>query len=305
MEHILNILIPIFLLILMGYYFKRIKFPSDDFWVGADKFNYYVLFPSLLFYKLSTAKLDSINGDTFLSTAFLCLLLITLFLMVLNKIFFHFQGSSFTSVYQGAIRFNTYVFLALTDSLFADEGIIIAAFLITVLIPIINVFCISIFSIYVSNGKISISSFLKSIIKNPLILACILGGSFNYFDLSLSLFLENTISILSKAALPLGLLSVGVGLQLSFLKETKFKLFVSSFIKLFVYPCLMFFMGKSLGVKGDFLSILVLFAAMPTASSSYALARQLGGDLKLMSAIITFQTIVSIFSISFILSLII
>ncbi len=59
MEHIISALIPIFLLILIGYLFKRIKFPSNEFWANADKLTYYVLMPSLLVYKLSTASLDA------------------------------------------------------------------------------------------------------------------------------------------------------------------------------------------------------------------------------------------------------
>lgn len=301
MENILFALLPIFLLISLGYFFKRIKFPNDEFWQYADKFTYYVLFPSLLVYKLSTASLDNIDGFSFVSSALIAILMASVLLMLINKFMFFFDGASFTSIYQGSIRFNTYVFLALTDAIYGDSGLVIAALLMTFLIPSINIFCITIFSMYASSDKITFNSILKSIIKNPLIIACLIGGGMNYFDISLLLPFEKTLSILSSAALPLGLLSVGVGLHITHLKEVKFELFTAVFIKLALFPVLIMFSGISMGVSGLPLMVLVLFGAMPTASSAYILARELGGDLKLMSAIITTQTLLSIITISVIL----
>lgn len=303
MQTILEALVPIFLLIFLGYFFKRISFPNKDFWPYADKFTYYVLFPSLLIYKLSNASLD-IDGVDFVSSALLAVGAITLVLVVLDKLAFLFKGEAFTSVYQGAVRFNTYVFLALTDALFGDSGLVLAAFLMTFLIPTLNLLCIGSFALYTNNDKLSFLSFFKSVFTNPLILACLIGASMNYFGITFFSPLENTIKVLSSAALPLGLLSVGVGLHLAQIKEVKLELFSAVFLKLALMPTFMFFIGRAMGVEGLALSVLVLFGAMPTASSAYILARQLGGDLKLMSAIITVQTLLSIVTISVLLQVI-
>lgn len=303
MQTIVVALLPIFFLISLGYIFKRIEFPSIEFWKYADKFTYYALFPALLIYKLSTASLEDINGITFVSAGLVTLIVLTIFLMLLSKYLFLFEGKAFTSVYQGAIRFNSYVFLALTDALFGDTGLVLAALLMTFMIPAINILCITIFSIYATNNKVDIKSFVKSILKNPLILGCVVGGLLNFFSISLFPPIENTLGILSSAALPLGLLSVGVGLHIKHIKEVKLELFSSLFIKLAIFPVVIFFIGINFGVTGQALTILVLFGSMPTASSAYILARELGGDLKLMSAIITTQTLVSIVTISTILML--
>ena len=301
MQTILIALLPIFFLISLGYIFKRLEFPSIEFWQYADKFTYYVLFPSLLVYKLSTASLEGVDGVSFISTAFITMVVATALLMLLSKFLFLFEGKAFTSVYQGSIRFNTYVFLALADAVFGDKGLVLAALLMTFMIPAINVFCISIFALYASSDKIGVVSFVKSIFKNPLILGCIVGGLLNYFGVSLFAPIEKTIGILSSAALPLGLLSVGVGLHIKHIKEVKLELFTAVFIKLALFPAIMFFVATRFEVGYTELLVLVLFASMPTASSSYILARQLGGDLKLMSAIITMQTLLSIITISVIL----
>lgn len=303
MQTIIQTLLPIFFLISLGYFLKRIKFPNEEFWTYMDKFTYYILFPSLLLYKLTTAKLENIDGYNFVLSAMLTMVCITFALMLLNKVLFYFRGDSFTSIYQGAIRFNTYVFLALTDALFGDSGIVLAALLMTFLIPSINIFCITIFSIYATNDKVTVKSFTKSIFTNPLIVSCILGGSLNYLGISFPTSIENTMALLSSAALPLGLLSVGVGLHIGHIKEAKLELGVATIAKLIIYPLVIFSIGRFVGIEGQALYVLVLFGSMPTASSAYILARELGGDLKLMSAIITLQTIFSMLSISFILSL--
>jgi len=297
---IINTLIPIFLLILLGYFFKRIKFPDENFWKHLDRFNYFVLFPSLLIYKLSNANIKNIVSFDFIVVTILSLLVISLVLIVINKKT-KFENSSFTSIYQGAIRFNTYVFLALIDALLSDEGFVMAMLLITFIIPLINVLCISVFSAYVPKNKISILSFSKSIISNPLILACIFGGMVNLLGLHFPTVIQNTLAIVSSAALPLGLLSVGVGLHLRELRETKMAMILSSFTKLLLLPLIMFIIGSLFGLESDKMVLLILFASMPTASSAYVLARELGGDLKLISSIISIQTIVSIVTISIII----
>lgn len=303
MEHILTALIPIFLLILIGYYFKAIKFPSTDFWSSADKLTYFVLMPSLLVYKLSTANLEGLEAFDFVITSLLAILAV-LFICVFINFKIKTQGAPFSSIVQGSVRFNTYVFLALISAMFADEGIALAALLISFAIPLINFICITIFALYVNDKKATFIGLIKSIITNPLIVACFLGGGINYLDFSIPMLALNLLKILSAAALPMGLLSIGFSLDLSSIKQAKVELILSTCLKLIIMPLCMFFIGKAFSLSGILLAILIIFAAMPTAPSSFILARQLGGDTRLMASIITLQTIVSIFTISFILSLI-
>ncbi len=304
MQHIITALVPIFSLILIGYFFRQIKFPSDGFWPSADKLTYYVLMPSLLIYKLSTASLDSIDGFNFVVSGLISILILTFLLMLINKKFTT-DGSSFTSVMQGAVRFNTYVFLALSASLFGDEGLILSALLITFAIPLINVICITTFALYKSDLKLTFFSLLKSVITNPLIVACFVGGGLNFSGLILPLPIEKIFYILSAAALPMGLLSVGVGLELKKISQSKNNLLFSTFSKLILLPFIMYGIGVSFGLNTLALSLLLIFAAMPTAPSSFVLARQLGGEVRLMSSIITLQTLLSMFTIAVIIKLLV
>jgi predicted permease len=300
MIHIFSALIPVFALILIGYFFKRIKFPSHEFWPQADKLTYYVLMPSLLIYKLSTASLNTENSFGFVSSAILAIFFTMIILIIINKII-PANPNAFTSMVQGAIRFNTYVFLALSGSVFGNEGLVLSAIILTFAIPFINILCITIFAIYITNDKLNFFYLLKSIVTNPLIVACVIGGSINFLGIHLPLIVNNTLEILSHAALPMGLLSVGFGLVIREIKSSKSEVIISSIGKHLIFPVLIFIFGKLFGIDGMMLSILVLFAVLPTAPSSFILARQLGGDVGLMSSIITVQTLLSIFCILLVL----
>ena len=292
MEHIFSALIPVFALILIGYFFKRIKFPSHEFWPQADKLTYYVLMPSLLIYKLSNASLSSSNSLGFILSALLAIFFTMIILMLANKIK-PTSASSFTSVVQGGIRFNTYVFLALSGAIFGNEGLVLSAIILTFAIPFINILCITIFALYISNEKLNFLYLLKSIVTNPLIIACIIGGSINFLGIHFPVIINNTLEILSKAALPMGLLSVGFGLVIKEIKSSKSELIISSIAKHLIMPILIFIFAKYFELDNMMISILVLFAVLPTAPTSFILARQLGGDIRLMSSIITVQTLIS------------
>jgi len=292
MEHIFSALIPVFGLILIGYFFKRIKFPSHEFWPQADKLTYYILMPALLIYELSNASLNSKNSFSFVMAALLAIFFTMIILMLINKIK-PTSASSFTSVVQGGIRFNTYVFLALSGAIFGNEGLVLSAIILTFAIPFINILCITIFALYISNEKLNFLYLLKSIITNPLIIACVIGGSINFLGIHFPIVINNTLEILSKAALPMGLLSVGFGLVIKEINSSKSELLISSIAKHLVMPIFIFAFGKYFGLDEMMISILVLFAVLPTAPSSFILARQLGGDIGLMSSIITVQTLVS------------
>lgn len=293
MEHIFSALIPVFSLILIGYLFKKISFPSNEFWPMADKLTYFVLMPALLIYKLSSAKFDE-NSINFILVSLLAIFFTMILLIVFNKIN-PTKNSSFTSIVQGGIRFNTYVFLALSGSIFGDKGLVLSAIILTFAIPFINILCVTIFALYSDNKKLDFFYLVKSIVKNPLIIGCAIGGFINFLSIPLPVSAKNLLQILSEAALPLGLLSIGYALVLKEIGSSKKDLVISSIAKFITLPILIFIFSKFFGLNEIMISILVLFALMPTAPSSFILARQLGGDISLMTSIITVQTIISAF----------
>ena len=113
--------------------------------------------------------------------------------------------------------------------------------------------------------------------------------------------IEPVAELLSRMALPLGLLSVGAGLSFRVLMRSGTAICISSAIKLILMPLIAFFICMSLGLAPESSQVVWLYAALPTATSSYILARQLGGDAPMMAAIVTGQTLLSMISIPFML----
>lgn len=298
MEVILSSIFSIFFIIFLGYIFKKISFPSKDFWPLADKLTYFIMMPALLIYSLKSAKLDLLEFST-IATLLLAIVCTSIFLIILNKIS-PTNNPSFTSIMQGGTRFNTYIFLALSAAIYGEFGLVLSSIILSFVIIFLNILNVSIFILYIkdenitnSKSRIDIKYFLKSIFKNPLIIACIIGISINYLKIPIPLVVDNSLKILSSTALALGLLSIGNALVLENFKQMLKDIFVSSFAKFLIFPLFTYIFILIFDIDKQTASILMLFALMPTATSAFILARQLGGDTKLMSAIITVQTLIS------------
>jgi predicted permease len=293
---------PIFALIFIGYGLKRMRFPAEGFWPLLDKLTYYVLIPAMLVHKLSTVTLESSTSAIIMvKIVLLALLLLSAILMLIQHVM-KFSGPVYSSIFQGAIRYNTYVYLALIDALYGDSGIVLAAFLITFVIPFINVLSVSTFGIYVSEGRFSFKNLTKSVISNPLILACLLGGFLNFSTIGLPFVFEPILKMLGAPGIPLGLLSIGVGLRFRSLGTFSPDFWVSSVAKLVIFPLMVWAACEIGDVEGMMRNVLILFAAMPTAAAAYILARQMGGDVALMSTLITGQTLLAFGTLSIVLT---
>src|SRR5690606_19872984 len=107
------------------------NFPSEDFWGQAERFTYYVLFPVMLVFKLGQARLPpSAYGEIALVIA--SLLLVMSLVLVLVQLVWRWPGPVFSSVYQGGMRFNSYVGLAAAGMMLGDEGLSLAAIAVAV-----------------------------------------------------------------------------------------------------------------------------------------------------------------------------
>jgi hypothetical protein len=132
-----------------------------------------------------------------------------------------------------------------------------------------------------------------SLATNPLIIACAIGIVLNWSGIGLPWLSSSILEIFSRAALPLGLLTVGAGLDVRAVQTATMPVAVASVLKLLVVPLLAALACQILELGGDTATIVVMFAALPTAPSAYILAQQLGGDVKLMAGILTVQTILA------------
>jgi len=206
------------------------------------------------------------------------------------------DGPALTSVFQGGIRFNTYIGLAAASALFGDAGLVWAAMAVGVMIPLINVLCVLAFAIAGSQAELSASRVAKQLATNPLILSCLLGLALNATGIGLPGWSAPTLALIGATALPLGLLAVGVALTPRSIGGDVGAILISSLFKFVALPVFMLSFGYWLALPTQALQVLLLLAALPTAASAFILARQLGGDTRLMANIITVQSLLGFVS---------
>lgn len=200
-------LVPVFLLILIGYLFKRFQFPGDSFWLQAERFSYYVLFPAMLIFKLGQARVPVSAYSDVILLVLAMLAAMTLALIAAQWVF-RWPGPVFSSVYQGGIRFNAFVAIATAGMLLGDDGLSTMAIVIAVKIPLINLLCILMFSVVVGQrGAVGWRPVARAIITNPLIIGSIIGALWGYFRIGFHPLLAGVLEPLSDLALPLGLMT--------------------------------------------------------------------------------------------------
>lgn len=290
-------LLPIFLLIVLGFWMKRSDFVPDAFWAPAEKTTYFITFPALLVFSTSRAPLDGVAWGP-LALASTGAVLIVFLLAGLARPLLGVPAATFTSVVQGSIRPNTYVGLAAAAALFGDPGVALTALCVAGVVPLVNVLAVATLVRHVGDGSAAAGSAatgpvatLKGIVTNPLILACALGITLNVSGLGLPPVVSPFLEILGRAALPVGLLAVGAGLALDTLRASSKPVLVASILKLGGVPLAAGVLAWALGLTGVPAVVAVAYAALPCSASSYVLARRMGGDAPCMAGIITFQTL--------------
>jgi len=300
---ILGSLLPIFVVILTGYLFRRFRFPGDAFWPYAERITYFVLFPALLFQKTASATLD-IHTLGPMVLALLATVLFMASLLFLIRPWLSMSASSFTSFFQGGLRINTYVGLSAAFAIFGDTGITLAAVAIGVMIPLINVLCVAILVGSSQAESKNWSSLISGIVQNPLIIACAAGIAINISGVGLHTGISETLLIIGRASLPLGLMALGAALDINAARNSGRLIILNCAIKLIIMPLCMFTAAQLMELNPVASAIAVLFAALPGSPNAYILARQLGGDSLLMANIVTVQVISSMITLPVVVALI-
>ncbi|WOI56056.1 AEC family transporter [Palleronia sp. LCG004] len=291
---------PIFGLICLGFALARTGIPGTGFWPMAERINYVLLFPALLVVNLAGAPLGDPSilrlGGATLATITLASAVFALAAWPVRP-----AAARFGPALQGIVRFNTYLGLAIVASVLGDGALGAAAVLLAVAVPLVNV--LSVMALSYDGHSRGIVALLRSIVTNPLIVGCAVGIAISLAGTGLPWGMDSFLGFLGQASLPLGLLCVGAALRPRALGREIRVLAGISVLRLLAMPLLAFGMALIFGLGADEAAILVIFAAIPTASTAYVLTQQMGGDGRLMAGIVTAQTLAALFTIPFVLGL--
>ncbi|MCD1634823.1 AEC family transporter [Martelella mediterranea] len=287
--------LPIFLVIAFGAVLKRVPLFSEAFWSGLNQLGYYVLFPALLVTTLARADFSSLEAGRIGWVALLAVAAITALSIALWPILRRtgLGRPAFTSVFQTTTRWNAFVALAIADKFAGLEGMAVISLMMTATIVPLNIINVLVLVSF-SEEKTDIRVMVRNVVTNPMIIAALVSIVINVLGIPIYDPLYAALDLLARAALGMGLLLVGAGLVIADALKPKPMVLLPTALKLILFPLVTYALATAFGITGMTLTVMVLGASVPTAMNGYVLARQLGGDARLYSAVVTVQTVASI-----------
>lgn len=281
------LLFPDLALIAMGFVLSRKVDWGPDLWPGIEKLTYYVLFPALLFHAIVRNPVQWSLARDLVGGVLLCVAA-AVFAGSLARHVLKPPALRMASSGQCAYRFNSYVAMALSERFGGAEGLALCAVCLGVAVPVVNVLAVS------ALARHSRSGLLTEWLKNPLILATMGGLAAAAAGLVLPEPIETLFTRTGAAALGIGLMTVGAGIRLTGVSGDRALIAWLATVKLVVSPAAALAAGHWLGLAPLAQSILLIFAAVPTASSAYILANRMGGDGPFVALCITASTLLAV-----------
>lgn len=296
MWNVIEIVLPVFLVIGLGYGIRRTGLVDDHFLEKTNGLVFYVCLPILLFYKIGTADFStSFNIGLVIATssAVGCCFLLAYLYGAWRK----YPAPVHGAFCQGSFRGNlAYIGLAIVYNAYGDAGLTKAGILLGFLVPVLNFFAILALVLPQQNQRTNFQEVAKQIILNPLILASLSGILWSFFHLPMPIILDRSLNIAAGMTLPLALVSIGGSFSLNKLKGDVWKAAVATTIKLILLPIVTAGFMVFFNISGLDFAIGLLMAGAPTAVATYIMANKMGADSELAGAIVVLTTACSSFS---------
>ena len=299
-------LLPVFLLITLGWTLRWRNVVPEDMWRGLELLGYWVFFPALLGDTLIRSNIAElpltgiavtmIGTFTTMAAGLLAARRPILKALVIG-------GPSYSSVFQCATRWNGFVALPMLAKLYGEPGVALVAVIIGALVPIANIMAVYVVAHNASGRGLTTRETIYIVFRNPFIWATTIGLSINFAGIPIYTPVMTTMGMLGGAAVASGLLMVGASLSTREAIQPSRAVWAGTALKLLGTPVLVLAWSIPTGISGMSFVACMVCASVPTAMSAYVMARQMGGDAPLVATTVTMQTVVSFFSIPLIVLL--
>ena len=291
-----NIVLPIFLILSLGYILKKLKILDELTTKNMNSVNFKVFLPLLLFYNVYKTDLSVVFNPKLLIFSIISVILVFLLLFIIIPLL-EKDNRKRGVIIQGIFRSNFVIFgVPVCEALFGQNATGVASMLIAVVVPLFNFLAVICLEIY-RGGNINFKKIIKGIITNPLIIASIIGLFFIYFKIKLPAPIEKTINDISKIATPLAFILLGSSFTFSAFSVYIKQLSITLLGKLIIVPGIVLYIAALLGFRNIELTCLLSVFASPTAVSSYTMAEQMDGDSILAGQIVVLTSIISIITV--------
>lgn len=295
-----QLLFPDFSLILCGYLVCRYTALNRPVWEQVESLVYFFLFPVLLFHSIVKSTMDLSAASGLIAAGLLMGLggiAMSYALPVLPWIGRHIDRREHAASAQIAFRFNSFIALALVERLAGLQGQLMIAVLIGVCVPIFNVGAVWPMARHGQQG------FLAALVRNPLIIATATGLLANALGFKVPVWAEPTVTRIGSASIALGLMAAGAGMKFGSLANAKVLAIGVLSIRHFFTPLLGWALSRLFGLNPAQTTTLLIFSALPTASSCYVLAAKMGYEAGFVAGLVTLSTLAGMVSLPFALGL--
>ncbi len=295
----LNATMPVFLLIVIGYFLRRIHLLNESFCAVADKFVFKVALPVLLFKDIAQSDLRQDFNLTFVLFCMVGTAVMFLGIWALARVFL--KDKSLVGAFsQGAARGSAAILgVAFVENIYGAPGM--TPLMIVAAVPLFNILSVVIltFSAPQPGAGSPVKAACLNVAKNPIIIGILLGLPFALFDLPIPAVPLKVISNLGATATPIALLSIGATFEgrkaLQKLKPTAW----ATAIKLVFLPVLFLPIAAALGLRGSELIAILIMTGSPTTVSCYIMAKNMHNDSILTASIVVAATLLSSVTLTF------
>ena len=296
-----NSVVPIFIVVVLGWVIKKTRFLDQAFFSGADKFVFNFALPAMLF--IDFARMDSIPEFDFGFVLFVCCAVVIVFVVLCLTVPVVVKDNAKRGAFiQGVYRANFAILgSSILKNMFGDDAVPHLALIMPVAVIMFNVLAVVVLSMFAPADKkespgVLAKNILINILKNPLIISLVLGVIVMLIPFRIPELIEKPVSYFSDATLALALVSLGANIDLEKLKKTlKMSIFASA-LKTVAVPAAVVSVAVLMGFRGVQLGTIFIVFGSPTAVSSYIMAKNMGSDYTLASQILLISTLMSLFT---------
>jgi len=294
-----QVVAPVFLLVLVGFYLQRRGVINEEFNITASKVVFQVALPALVFLRIAQTRFaDMFRGR------YILLLIIGLSIMYglfwLFSTFVTRNGKDRGAFIQASFRGNFAIIgFGLIYNAFGDAGLALAAIVLAVMMPFFNVYSIVALTVPQHSGNaVPFGHIFKQILTNPLILAALIALPFSVFGIPIHSIFVKSIDYLAKLTLPLALIAIGGRLTFKNMQENLGLATIATVNKIIIMPIILISTLVVLGVRGQELGVAFFLFASPTAVASFPMAEAMHSNGRLAGNIVLLTTMCSILTIS-------
>ena len=294
---VINVVLPVFILVIVGYILKLSKLIDEVFIQKTSSFVYNISLPVLIFMKLYNVDINK-AFDLKMILLVLSGILVTLLIGILTEKPLKLEPASKGVFVQGTFRSNyVIVGLAIISRMYGAESLAKASFLLLFALPLYNLLSVVVLTLpFHKFGPGTIKQTMYQIILNPLVIAVLLAIPFSLFQIPLAKPVATTANYLASIALPIALVGIGGTLELKKAIRASGAAMISSFVKIVLSPLIIVIMALLWDIKGEDLGILFIVFACPTAIASFVMAAGMKGNIKMAGNIVIISTLGSVFS---------